>query len=172
MDFIIRPWKNTDIDSLVKHANNSKIAKFMMNTFPHPYTRDVGEKFIEFANSEEPIHIFAIEVDGEAVGGIGIHPKTDIHEKNAEIGYWLAEPFWGNGIVSKSIKQMVNFAFRTYNIDRVYALTFGTNKSSQIVLEKNNFTLEAKLKNVVFKNNKFIDEYIYGIRREEYNNLK
>lgn len=167
MEFTIRPWEISDLDSLVKYANNINIAKYMTNKFPHPYTSVDGKAFIEFANSDDPVHIFAIDVDGEAVGGIGIHPQSDIYEKNAEIGYWLGQPFWGNGIVGNAINKMLDFAFTTYDIDRVYAMTFQKNTGSQKALLKNNFVFEAHLKKTVFKNNEYLDEHIYGIRRED-----
>jgi ribosomal-protein-alanine N-acetyltransferase len=86
----------------------------MTDKFPFPYSENNGKAFIEFAIKDEPVHIFAIDIDGKAVGGIGIHPQDDIHRKNAELGYWLGEPFWGQGIISNAIKQAVNFAFETY----------------------------------------------------------
>jgi [ribosomal protein S5]-alanine N-acetyltransferase len=93
MDFKLRPWKMSDLDSLVQSANNWKIAKFMTDGFPFPYTVENGKSFIEFATRDHPIHIFAIDIHEKAVGGIGIHPQSDVHKKNAELGYWLAEPF-------------------------------------------------------------------------------
>ena len=168
MKFTLRPWKKSDLDSLVKYANNKNIAKFLTNKFPHPYTKKDGIAFIKFASTTEPIHIFAIDVDGEAVGGIGIHPQSDIHEKNAEIGYWIAEPFWGKGIASKAIKMMIDFAFITFEINRIYAMTFETNTVSQNVLIKNGFVLEAHFKKIVFKNNEYFDELIYGFRKEDW----
>lgn len=83
MTFSLRPWTLADLESLVQYANNPQIAKFMTDGFPHPYTRENGEAFIAFATKDEPIHIFAIDVNGEAVGGIGIHPQHDIQRKNA-----------------------------------------------------------------------------------------
>ena len=168
MEFTLRPWKISDLDSLVKYANNKNIAKYMTNKFPHPYAKADGKAFIEFANSEDPIHIFAIDVDGEAVGGIGIHPQSDIHEKNAEIGYWEAEQFWGKGIASKAINMMIDFAFVTYDINRIYAMTFESNKGSQNILVKNKFVLEAHFTKTVFKNNEYLDELIYGFSRDNW----
>jgi RimJ/RimL family protein N-acetyltransferase len=136
MEFILRPWKASDINSLIKYANNWNIAKNLTNQFPHPYTIQDGKAFIEYATKDEPIHIFAIEVNQEAVGGIGIHPQSDIFIKNAEIGYWLGEPFWGHGIVSKAIKQIVQFGFSTFDIERIFARPYGTNVASQKILEK------------------------------------
>ena len=163
--FRLRPWSLADLDSLVQYANNWNIAKNLTDAFPHPYTRESGEAFIKMATQDDPIHIFAIEVDGEAVGGIGIHPQSDIYRKNVELGYWLAEHLWGRGIVTEAIKQIVDFAFRTYDINRVFARPFGSNIASQRVLEKACFTLEARLEKTLFKNGEYLDELIYAIRQ-------
>ncbi|MEO6131348.1 MAG: GNAT family protein [Saprospiraceae bacterium] len=167
-EFKLRPWEIADLESLVNYANNWEIAKNMTDKFPFPYTESNGKAFIEFASKVDPIHIFAIEIDGQAVGGIGIHPQDDIHRKNAELGYWLAEQFWGQGIISRAIKQTINFAFETYDIDRVFARPFGTNTASQKVLEKNNFVLEGKFEKVLIKDCILLDELIYAIRRENW----
>ena len=134
--FKIRPWTASDLDNLVKYANNWNVAKNLTDKFPHPYTETDAKFFIEFATIDDPIHIFAIDIDGEAAGGIGIHPQTDIFIKNAELGYWLGEPFWGQGIISNAIRQITDFAFTTYEIDRVFARPFGTNTASQRFLKK------------------------------------
>lgn len=140
----------------------------MTNQFPHPYTTSRGEHFIQTVSAQSPLHVFAIDVDGLAVGAIGIHPQHDIQCKNAELGYWLAQPFWNKGIISCAIPQMVAYGFKTWDIDRIFARPFGTNKASQKVLEKTGFKLEARLVNTLFKNGEFVDELIYAIRREEF----
>lgn len=163
--FILRPWQADDLESLVENANNIKIAKFMTDAFPHPYTEESGRSFLSFARQGNPIHIFAIEVDGKAVGGIGIHPQSDIMRKNAELGYWLGEKYWGLGIISRAIPQILTFAFKTYDITRVYARPFGNNPASARVLEKNGFVLEATIKKNIFKFGEMVDELIYGYRK-------
>lgn len=165
MEFKLRPWTINDAATLPQHANNLRIARFMTDRFPHPYTLDDARAFIKMATEDDPIHIFAIDINGQGVGGIGVHPQQDVFRKNAELGYWLAEPFWGHGIVTKAIGQMVDFAFKTYDIDRIFARPFGSNKASQHVLEKAGFTLEARLENTIFKNGAYDDELIYGLRR-------
>ena len=171
MKFKLRPWKISDLDNLVKYANNWNIAKNMTDQFPFPYSEKDGKAFIEMATKDDPIHIFAIDIDGQAVGGIGIHPQNDIHRKNAELGYWLAEPFWGQGVISNAIKLIVDFAFETYAINRVFARPYGTNIASQKVLEKNNFVLEGKFDQVLIKDNLLLDELVYAIRRENWKPL-
>jgi ribosomal-protein-alanine N-acetyltransferase len=168
MKIKLRPWTISDLESLVKYANNWNVAKNLTDKFPHPYTERNGRKFIEFATKDNPIHIFAIDIEGQAIGGIGIHPQDDIYRKNAELGYWLAEPFWGQGIISNAIIQIINFGFSTYDIDRIFARPFGTNIASQKVLKKNNFFLEGLFEKVLFKNGEYLDEFVYALRRENW----
>jgi len=168
MEFNIRPWEPADLQSLVKYANNINVAQYLTDQFPFPYTEDAGRAFIAFANQDKPIRIFAIELDNEAVGGIGIHPQTDVFRKNAELGYWLGEPFWGKGIMSEAIRRVLNTAFTNYDINRVFARPFGSNIGSQKILEKNHFKLEARFEQVLFKNGGYLDELVYAIRRADW----
>ena len=166
MKFTIRPWTLDDLDSLVNHANNWNVAKNMTDKFPFPYTDFDGREFIEWANQDSILHIFAIDIEGKAVGGIGIHPQDDIHRKNAELGYWLAEPYWGKGIMPKAVSHMIAFSFEAYDIDRIFARPFATNKASQRVLEKTGFILEGRFEKAIYKNGEYIDELIYAVRRK------
>jgi [ribosomal protein S5]-alanine N-acetyltransferase len=86
MQFILRPWNENDVDSLVANANNINIARFLTDGFPHPYTSENAKAFIAMATKDVPVHIFAIEVEGKAVGGIGIHPQSDIMKKKCRTG--------------------------------------------------------------------------------------
>lgn len=172
MDFTLRPWEMADLNSLVKYANNSNISKYLTDRFPFPYTEVDGRTFISFASAAKPVHVFAIEINHEAAGGIGIHPQQDIFQKNAELGYWLAEPFWGNGIISKAIVQIMDIAFTEFDIERLFARPFGNNIASQKVLEKNNFRLEARFEKTIFKNGEYQDELVYANRREMWEKAK
>ncbi|MBC7552746.1 MAG: GNAT family N-acetyltransferase [Taibaiella sp.] len=165
MNLKLRPWQPNDLDSLVKNADNFNIARFMTDKFPYPYTREHGEAFLQMASLRDPVNIFAMDVDGLAVGGIGIFPQDDIMRKNAELGYWLGEAHWGRGITTRAIEEMTAYAFRTFDIARIYARPFGANLASQKVLEKNGFKLEATIPQAIFKNGSYDDELIYAIRR-------
>lgn len=165
MDFTLKQWNINDADSLVLYANNENIARFMTNQFPHPFTLEHAQAFINNATQHQPTKIFAITVNNQAVGGIGIHPQADIYCNNAELGYWLAQPFWGHGVATKAIKQIVNYGFNTFSINRIYARPYGNNIASQKVLKKAGFTLEATLQNTILKNDELLDELIYAVRR-------
>jgi len=110
-------------------------------------------------------NIFAIEVNGEACGSIGLHLQPDIYRKNAELGYWLARPYHGRGIMTGAVNQMVKYGFDTFAIDRIYARPFGNNPASKRVLEKAGFNLEAQLSKTLLKNGEMLDELIYAVRR-------
>ncbi|WP_029905733.1 GNAT family N-acetyltransferase [Prevotella sp. 10(H)] len=167
MDFTLREWKDSDLESLTKHANNYNIARFLTDGFPYPYTIAAGERFLSKIAIQKPAQIFAIDVHGEAVGSIGIFPQTDIHSKNAEMGYWLSEEYWGHGIMPRAIKEIVEYGFITFDINRIFARPFGTNIQSQRVLEKAGFVLEAELEKVLYKNGEYLDELIYAKRRND-----
>ncbi len=161
MKFKLRKWNEADLNSLVKYANNKSIAQWLTNAFPHPYTEEDGKAYLSMLADDNPTKVFAIEINGEAAGSIGIFPQSDIHEKSAEMGYWLAEEYWGKGIIPKAIQEIVDYGFQTFDIVRIFARPFSTNLKSQRVLEKAGFTLEAKLKKALFKNGELIDEIIY-----------
>ena len=161
----LRPWTMDDLQSLVKYANDYSIARYMTDMFPHPYTLADGERFIHMVSQASPTNVFAIEVAGEAVGSIGIFPQADIMRKNAEMGYWLAAPFRGKGIVLQAIQEMVEHGFKTYDITRIYARPYGSNNASQRVLEKAGFTLEARIARNIIKYGEWEDELIYAVRR-------
>lgn len=164
-NFRLRHWQPSDAEGLVKYANNANIARYMRDAFPHPYTKADGDNFIQFAMQKLPASIFAITVDDLAIGGIGLHPQNDIYRLNAELGYWLGEPFWGQGIITNAISQIVTYGFENLQIERIYAIPFGSNIGSQKVLEKAGFLLEAKLSKTIVKNNVLEDELIYAIRK-------
>lgn len=167
MEIKLREWKSSDLSSLLKHADNPHIASFMTNAFPHPYTQRDGEAFLNRVSSLKSGLILAIDLDGEAIGSIGVFPQEDIECKNAEMGYWLGEAFWSKGIITRAVSMMIPIAFEKFDIDRIYARPFGNNPASKRVLEKCGFSLEATIRKGVYKNGEYRDLLIYGIRREE-----
>ena len=76
---VIRPWRPGDEEALVAHANNYKVWRNMRDRFPYPYTMDDAREWIQRAREESHGVNFAIVVDGEAAGGIGLILNSDIH---------------------------------------------------------------------------------------------
>ena|SRR5579871_6248731 len=158
----IRSWQIADAESLVLHANNRNISRNLRDRFPFPYTFNDAKAFISFALNQKPETVFAIAVDGSAVGGIGLMLHDDVERVAAEIGYWLAEPFWGRGIMSEAVRAMTQYAIRTHQLTRVYALPFEWNRASCRVLEKAGYTLEGRLRRSAIKNGRVIDQFLYA----------
>lgn len=144
-----------------EYRNNPIIFDNGYNKIPNPFTLKDAKAFISLQLKEKPAHRKLIYWNNQFVGEIGIHIKDDVFILSAEMGYFIGEPFWGNGIATKAIKLMTDYAFNNFNIIRIEAGVFAFNKPSMRVLEKNNFHLESIRKNAVLKNGKVIDDYIW-----------
>ena len=140
----------------------------MTNGFPSPYTCESAERFIALASHDRPRKIQAILFDNKVCGSIGIYPQFDIFKLNAELAYWLGEPYWGKGIMNQAVRLMCDYAFSSWKLQRIYARPFGRNTASQRVLEKAGFTLEYSLQNNLFKDGKLEDELCYGLRNPNF----
>ena len=167
-NIFLRRWEKGDAEGLARHADNPRIAASLRDAFPSPYTLNDAKRFIAMATGQSSGQLLlAIEVEGVAVGGIGIHPLKDVYKKTAEIGYWLAEPFWGNGIVTGAVTALVPFVFENFDIVRLQAGVFANNPASMRVLEKCGFVREAVHRNAVTKNGTLMDELMYVRFRDE-----
>ena len=158
----IREWRDEDAPSLARHANNRKIWMNLRDAFPHPYTSHDAREFIKSIRRREPETTFAISVNGEAAGGVGFVLRHDVERVSAEIGYWLAEPFWGRGIATEALVAATGYAIATHALTRVYALPFAWNEASCRVLEKAGYTLEARLRRSAIKNGVITDQLQYA----------
>lgn len=152
----------TDADAIVKYANNPNVARQLRDRFPHPYTRRHAVEFLEHATSMEPIAHFAIEVGGEAVGGVGFVRGTDVERYSAEIGYWLGEALWGCGITTESLAIVTDYVFTQLDILRLFALPFADNTASRRVLEKAGYSCEGILRASAVKFGEPRDQALYS----------
>ncbi len=159
---LLRPWRIGDEPSLEKHANNRNVWINVRDHFPHPYTRGDAMRWVQHASTNLSETVFAIVVEGNAVGSIGIVPKDDVFRKSMEIGYWLGEEFWKRGIITEAIGAVSRYAFERFDIVRLYADVFEWNKASAHVLEKNGYIFEARLRKAVFKDGMIADALMYA----------
>jgi ribosomal-protein-alanine N-acetyltransferase len=164
----VRSWRSSDIEALVLHANNLEVARHLRDRFPHPYTRADATAFLRHAAPslgavapERPTNL-AIEISGEVGGGIGFVRGTDVERFSAEIGYWLGEHYWGRGIVTEALTLVSDYAFRSFNLLRLFALPFEENIASVRVLEKAGYVREGLLRSSSVKFGKPRDQYIYA----------
>ena len=159
---LLREWRRGDEPSLVRHANNRNIWLNVRDTFPHPYTRSDALDWVQLASGEGLNLVFAIDIDGFAVGAVGLRPGEDVNRLSAEIGYWLGEEFWGRGIATEVLAAVTEYAFQTLGMARVYAEVFEWNAASMRVLEKCGFEREGVLRKAAMKDRKLIDQIVYS----------
>ena len=169
-EFRLRAWKAEDAESLAQAANNPAIAGNLRNVFPNPYTLDDAIWYINdsIANEGKKQISYAIEIEGRAVGSIGIFVKDDVYEKSAELGYWLAEDYWRKGVMTKAVQMICKEAFASFDIVRIFAEPFADNAGSRGVLEKAGFTYEGTMRNGIYKNGEIHSYCMYSILREEF----
>jgi len=159
----IRDWHLDDAESLSKHANNRKVSRTLRDAFPYPYTIEDANDFLKHATSEnEQKKFHCIEIDGSAVGGIGITLGEDVYRHTAECGYWLAEQFWGRGIMSEAVAAFVEYCFANFRLNRIHASAYANNPASARVLEKAGFVLEGRLRKNVIKDGQILDSLLYA----------
>ncbi len=133
----IRPLKLSDKTELAKLANNKNIWDNLRDYIPFPYKESDAEFFIDLTNKEEPKQTFGIQYNGKLSGIIGLTIQNDVYKKSAEIGYWIGEPFWGNGIATKAVELITEYGFDKLDLNRIYTGVFEYNLASMKVLEKN-----------------------------------
>lgn len=157
----LRNYEIEIAQQFAEYRNNPSIFDNGYDKVPNPYTLKDAQKFIKRQIKRKPAQRKLIYWKDQFVGEIGIVVKEDVFRLSAEMGYFIAEPFWGKGIATKAIKLMTDYIFNDFNIIRIEAGVFEFNKSSMRVLEKNDFYLESIKKNAAFKNGKIIDDYLW-----------
>lgn len=164
MTFTLRPWRAADAPSIAALADNPRIAANLRDVFPSPYTLVDAEAYVALCMAGDPSRELtrAIEVDGRAVGSIGVFRQTDVYRRSAELGYWLGEPYWGQGIMTGAVQAICREAFACYDIVRIYAEPFAHNTGSRRVLEKAGFILEGTFRQSIYKNGTFADSCMYA----------
>jgi ribosomal-protein-alanine N-acetyltransferase len=163
----LRPFRMSDADKLAEMANNKKISINLRDGFPHPYTLDDAVTFIMHCLEMPRDTFFAIESKGEHVGNISLSPCQDVYRKSAEIGYFIAEPYWNKGIASAAVKMIVQYGFNNLGIMRIQTGVYEYNPASQRVLEKCGFIKEGIFRKSIYKEGGLWDEVRYAILNPE-----
>lgn len=161
----IRNYRAGDEEALARNADNRNVSRNMRDAFPYPYRLSDAREWIEFATTQSPQTNFAIAADGEVIGGIGLVLQSDVNRRSAEIGYWLGEPHWGQGIATAALRAMTDWAFAEFDLVRIYAEVFEWNPASGRVLEKAGYQLEGRLRRSIVKDDQIIDALLYATIR-------
>jgi ribosomal-protein-alanine N-acetyltransferase len=164
-DYILRDWRLADAPAIAKHANNRKIWLRLRDAFPHPYGIEDAKSFIARVSGSQSIIAYAIATESDAIGSIGLVLGKDVHRFTAEIGYWLAEPFWGKGIMTDAVRLLSDWALHEMKLHRISAEPYSTNQASHRVLEKSGYFREGILRSSAFKDGQVLDQVVYSRTR-------
>lgn len=169
MDCRIRKWELADAGDLAVALSNKKVQDNLRDGLPYPYTEQDAKNFISemLSADENETFAFAIAVDNIAIGSIGVFRQNNIHRQTAELGYYIAESYWGKGIVTEAVRQICEYVFSQSDIIRIYAEPFAYNIASCRALEKAGFQYEGTLRSNAVKNGKVIDMKMYSLLKEE-----
>ncbi|MCL2020707.1 MAG: GNAT family N-acetyltransferase [Betaproteobacteria bacterium] len=163
---VLRSWRPEDKAALLLHANNRNIWRNLTDMFPHPYTETDADQWLSSSLNPSTSIYLAIEVGGEAVGGIGIIAGTGIGQYTGQFGYWLGESLWGRGIATASASALATHALAQPQFVRLEAPVFAWNPASMRVLEKVGFIREGVLRRSVFKDGQLTDSIMYAKVRD------
>lgn len=160
--FVLRPWRGEDLEALLVHADDPLVPRGLSDRFPHPYTRADGEAFLagRVVDLDQPL--LAIEIDGEACGGIGLRPGHGERAHGAELGYWLGRRHWGRGWMTGIVGTYLAWVVPALRLQRVEASVLDANPASARVLEKNGFQEEGLRRAAVLKADGLHDLRLFG----------
>ncbi len=164
----IRAPRADDAEAIARHLDDRALWRNLRDRVPHPYGIDDARAFLANFLPRDPPEAFAIEVDGECAGMIGLHPLGDVHRRSAELGFWLGRAHHGLGIVSEAAPRIVAHGFaRDPELVRIEARVHDWNAPSARVLEKTGFVLEGRLRLAVWKDGELCDLLVFGMLRAE-----
>ena len=164
----LRKWKMEDAQQLSEMLNNQKILANLRDGLSFPYTIDDAKEYIKAMLDADQDQTFAYAITDEerVIGSIGVFRKDNIHFQTAELGYYIAEPDWGQGHGTRAVKQIGELIFETTDIIRIFAEPFARNLGSCRILEKAGFQLEGILRKNALKNGRTEDMKLYALVRE------
>ncbi|MDQ2919563.1 MAG: GNAT family N-acetyltransferase [Verrucomicrobiota bacterium] len=160
---ILRSWRRDDALQLAEAGNNRNIWIRVRDRMPHPYTLADTQAYLERVLADESAVVACIEVKGKVGGSIGLHPGQDVYRRTAELGYWIAESYWGRGIATAAVCALVEYGFAKIPLDRIYASAYENNPASVRVLEKAGFEFEGRMRKNVIKDGVVLDSLLYAI---------
>ncbi len=158
---IVRHWRTSNRESLLRFANNRNVSQNLLDRFPYPYAGADADFWLGHTAGKPECTDWAIEVEGVAAGGIGVRPVDDGRPGAAHIGYWLGEPFWGRGIMTRAVRLVADHALLRLGYRRLEAPVFARNPASMRVLEKCGFRRGDGPKQDTIKAGESIDTVLY-----------
>ena len=159
---VLRGFLYGDAPGLARNGNNAEIARNQRDSYPYPYTLEYARNWIQYVKSHYSDCRFVIAQDQEAIGEIGFVIQSDVHCQSAEVAYWLGEDYWGQGIATRALEYVTQYAFKEKGLKRLYADIIEYNTGSQRVLQKCGYQLDGIMRKNVYKDKKFYDQLVFS----------
>jgi [ribosomal protein S5]-alanine N-acetyltransferase len=160
----LRKLGASDAVHLQKNADDELVWRNLFDGFPSPYTEaDALTWCTKGAHDPQMGYVWGIEIDGQIIGCISVMPDTGWLRCNAELGYWIGQGHWGQGITPEALRLVMGWAEEHLkDITRFYAPVFSWNTASQKVLQKNGFLQEAVMQRSAIKAGQIIDRIVWA----------
>lgn len=166
-NLLLRRLQKKDIPAMTKYLQNPNISRYTSN-IPYPYTEENARWFVRDSHKQwrnGTNYVFGILYQNQFVGVCSL---TGIKERHAELGYWLAEPFWGKGITSTAAHAVVQFGFEKLHLHRLHVSHFAENKASERIIKKLGFILEGTEREHFLRHGKWHNILNYGLLEQEW----
>jgi RimJ/RimL family protein N-acetyltransferase len=165
--FHLSAFQASDREALVGHLNDREIYERTLR-IPFPYTDNAADEWLAFVakfthHQGRPVHWAIRGADGILIGGCGFDGFQVGRSHRAELGYWLAKPYWGRGIMTAVVQRLCRHAFDEFELAKITAHVFSYNPASARVLEKSGFEQEGFLRKHFLKDGKFIDARLFAL---------
>ena len=171
-EFYLSEIGHNDKAAYLTHLKEKEIYDNTLS-IPFPYTEEDADFWIDLnlkrlKEQSTPVAFAIRRADGLLIGGAGLDGLKIGNTHKAEIGYWLAKPYWGNGLMTLTVNRLCEHAFKNWHLKRIAAHVYERNRGTQRVLEKNEFQLEGKIRQYDLKDGQLLDGRLYALLKDEF----
>lgn len=166
----LRPIEREDLPNYVRWFGDPEVRRHLSVYLPFSLAQE--EQW--FAGLAERINsgrdvLLAIETaDGVHIGNIGLH-AIDWKDRSTELGIVIGEKsYWGQGYGSDAIRTLLRLAFETMNLHRVFLRVDADNVRAIRCYEKCGFQREGTLRDAVFRDGRYYDQFLMSILQPEF----
>ena len=162
-------FQPSDQGACVEHLKEKEIYDHTLR-IPYPYTEAHFQEWLQIVarttqQQGRPVHWAIRNTEDHLIGGCGFDGFQLGKSHRAEMGYWLAKPYWNQGIMTAVVRRTCQYAFEEFGLVKVTAHVFAFNPASARVLEKCGFEQEGYVKKHHLKDGQLIDARLYGLLR-------
>lgn len=168
---ILRPWEESDAEALFKYASDPDIGPIA--GWPPHTSVGHSREIIRTVFAAPETYAVVLKETGEPVGCCGIMFSDGLHtaemkQNEAEIGYWIGKPYWGQGLIPEAVKALLARGFNDLHLDAAWCGHYGGNTKSKRVIEKCGFKFHHTNKDIVSPLGDRRTEHFYIMTKEDY----